>query len=261
MARDPIYTGGGSLYFRRKNTDGTYEPMILFGRTDGITLNASVEFIEQENTEGMVPTLATKLPKKSTSEIKFGTYDVTVDTLSYAFMGNKVEQSQTAGTNVEVAISGDFVGANAVIPTGIYNGESLVLTDDGGSTTYVEGTDYSINYGSGFITILDGSAIVAGAALKATFGTVPAKTINIVAAMKTSGLTGEFRVVTSSQTGNDYIYIVKEATVVMDGEFMLKGNEVGNLQFVGSALSVGDACTGNDLSNFIDIIEIEKDAC
>ena len=47
----------------------------------------------------------------------------------------------------------------------------------------------------------------------------------------------------------------------MDGEFTLKGKEIGNLQFTGSALSVGDACTGNDLSNFIDIIEIEKDAC
>ena len=43
MAKSSIFTGGGRLYYQKLNSDGSYEPLMYFGKTDGISFTTSVE--------------------------------------------------------------------------------------------------------------------------------------------------------------------------------------------------------------------------
>ncbi len=52
-------------------------------------------------------------------------------------------------------------------PTGVGTGPAV--TNAAGSTTYVEGTDYNVDYVNGLITALPGGAITAGEAIKVVF--------------------------------------------------------------------------------------------
>ena len=258
--RSSIYSGGGKLYFRKFNADGTKEPLIYFGKTDGITMSVSVEYKEHYDTEGCESLLDARFPSKKTSEVKFSTSEITLEMLNRAFLGNLLSDTQAAETDKQINVAGTNVKPGYIVDLGVYNAEGITVTNADATTTYVEGTDYTFESKSGYLTILEGGAITAGEDLVVTLSTVPALEIRISAAMKQSALIGEFVVVTSSQTGNNYKYVFKRLSVAMDGDFQLKGEEVGTLSFTGSAM-IDTTTVRGDLSDYVDIIELTTDAC
>ena len=91
--------------------------------------------------------------------------------------------------------------------------------------------------------------------------TYPDFTINTSATMKNASLNGRFELITSSQTANNYRYIFKNLSVNLDGEFQLKSAEdIGQLSFIGAALVDSSLAVG-DLSDYIDIIELDSAVC
>jgi len=258
MAKNPIYTGGGKLYFEKLNSDGSYEPMMYFGKTDGITFSTSIEWKDHYDTEGCTPVLDAKYVAKKSADVKFSTSEITLEMLNRAFLGTLVDSSQSAVTNEAIVVDGTKVKVGYIVDTGYYNATSLLVTDSTDSTTYVEGTDYSFDAKSGYITILEGGAIFDGEELHLTIS-APAITMRTSATLKESALTGRFIVVTSSQTGNNYKYVFKKVSVTQDGDFALKGEEIGTISFAGSAMV--DSVDNGLLSDYLDIIELDTDAC
>ncbi len=260
MAKNEISTGGGRLYFAKQNADGTFMPLIYFGKTDGITMSTSVEFKEHYDTEGCTPLLDARLPSSVSTQVQFTTAEITIEMLNRAFLGNLIDESQTAATDVTASFTGDEVKVGYICDIGYYNATNLVLTDDTTTTTYVEGTDYEFDSKAGFITIVDGGAILDGDPLLATFD-VPDLDYQVSATMKNSDLIGRFEVVTSSQTGNNYRYIFKRLSVTQDGDFAIKSpEEISVLSFTGSAMVDTTTVTGT-LSDYLDIVELHSDDC
>jgi len=257
MGKSTTYSGGGRLYFRKLKADGTFEPPMYFGKTDGITLDTSVDFKEHFDTEGCDQVLDARLAQKKTANVKFESAEITLEMLNRAFSGDIVETSQAAVTGESQTIVGGLVKQGYIVELGKYNATNLVVETDDEATTYAEGTDYTFDAKSGYITIVKGGNIADGTALKVTYDT-PAQTIHTSATFKHAALEGEFTVVTSSQTGNNYKWVFKKLSVVQDGSFEIKGNDIGKLSFTGSALRVSDAGT---LSDYFDIIEIDSEAC
>lgn len=260
MARSSIYSGGGKLYFRKLNADGTKDPILYFGKTDGITMSVGVDYKEHYDTEGCETTLDARFPSKKTTEVKFSTSEITLEMLNRAFLGDIQTQTQNAETNKAITVAGSEVKKGYVVDLGVYNGTGVVVKDSTDATTYVEGTDYVFESKSGFLTILEGGSIAEGSDLHVTVGTVPQLDIRISAAMKESALLGEFIVITSSQTGNNYKYHFKRLSVTMDGDFQLKGDEIGTISFSGAAMIDTDTVSGT-LSDYVDIYELTSDAC
>ncbi len=261
MAANSIFTGGGRLYYRKVKGDGSYENLIYFGKTDGISFSTSVEWKEHFDTEGCTPLLDARYPSKKTAEIKFETSEITLDMQNKAFLGNIIETTQTVATGEAVVIAGTLVEEGNIVDIGYYNTTALVVDDETDVTTYVEGTDYQFDAKSGYLTIItsaNGGSITTGDILHLTV-TAPAMTINVSATMKNSALVGEFIVITSSQTGNNFKYVFKNISVTQDGDFLLKGEEIGTLSFSGSAMILGTD-TGS-LSDYLDIYELDSTAC
>lgn len=261
MAKSDIFTGGGKLYFERLNGDGSYDNLLYFGKTDGISFTTTVEWKEHYDSEGCTPLLDAKYPSKKSAEIKFETSEITLEMQNRAFLGTIVAQTQTIATGEAVVVDGALVEEGGIVDIGYYNTTILVVKDSGDTTTYVENTDYTFDAKSGYITIIptaDSGTIVGGAGLNLTV-TAPAMTYNLSATMKESSLNGRFTVITSSQTGNNYKYVFKNVTVTQDGDFLLKGDEIGMLSFSGSALV--DTVDNGTLSDYLDIIELDSSTC
>ena len=255
MAKSDIFTGGGKLFYQKLNGDGSYEPIMYFGKTDGISFATSVEWKEHYNSEGCTPLLDAKYPAKKSAEIKFETSEITLEMQNKAFLGNIVVTDQTIATAESVAVAADLVKQGSIVDIGYYNA-TILLVD-----TYVEGVDYTFDAKSGYITILttaQGGSIADSTALDLTV-TAPAITMNTSATMKNSALLGRFIVITASQTGNNYKYVFKNVSVTQDGDFMLKGEEIGTLSFSGSAMV--DTVDNGVLSDYLDILELESSAC
>jgi hypothetical protein len=260
MAKSDIFTGGGRLYFEKLKGDGTFDPILYFGKTDGISMTTSVEWKEHYDSEGCTPLLDARFPSKKTAEVKFSTSEITLEMQNRAFLGTIVETDQVAGTDVAIVVAGESVLPGYIVDLGYYNAEGIIVKDETDTTTYVEGVDYEFDSKAGFLTVDESGSIVGGVGLNVTLGTVPAQTIKTSATMKESALLGRFTVVTSSQTGNNFKYIFKKLSVTQDGDFSLKGDEIGTLSFAGSAMV--DSNTNNgELSDYIDIIELSSTAC
>ena len=261
MAKSDIFTGGGRLYYQKLNGDGSYDPIMYFGKTDGISFSTSVEWKEHYNTEGCTPLLDAKYPAKKTADIKFETSEITLEMQNRAFLGNIVSTDQTAASGEAITIAGNLVKQGYIVDIGYYNATSLTVKDDTDTTTYVEDTDYTFDAKSGYITIMttaEGGSISDGDALHLTVD-APAITMSTSATMKNSALVGRFIVVTSSQTGNNFKYIFKNVSVTQDGDFSLKGEEIGTLAFSGSAMV--DSVDNGTLSDYLDIIELDSSEC
>ena len=178
-----------------------------------------------------------------------------------AFLGTIVEQTQLIATAEAVVVAGTLVEEGSIVDYGFYNATVVTVEDETDVTTYLEGTDYTLDAKAGYITIIptaDGGSITTGDILHLTV-TAPAMTYNLSATMKESALQGRFTVITSSQTGNNYKYVFKNVSVTQDGDFLLKGDEIGTLSFSGSAMV--DSIDNGVLSDYLDIIELDSSAC
>ena len=261
MAKSDIFTGGGKLYFERLNGDGSYDNLLYFGKTDGISFTTTVEWKEHYDSEGCTPLLDAKYPSKKSAEIKFETSEITLEMQNRAFLGTIVETTQTIATAEAIVVAGSLVEEGSIVDIGYYNATVIVIQDQTDVTTYVENTDYTFDAKTGYVTIIptvDGGSIATGDELHIAV-TAPALVYNVSATMKESSLNGRFTVITSSQTGNNYKYVFKNVTVTQDGDFLLKGEEIGMLSFSGSALV--DSADNGTLSDYLDIIELDSSAC
>jgi len=254
MARSSIYTGGGKLYFSKINSDGTNDPIMFFGKTDGITLTNSVDWQEHFDTEGCQSVLDARLPSKTTASLKFDTSEITLEMLNRAFLGNIVEIVQAAETDKVIVVAASEVKQGSIVDLGVVNATGATITGK------VIDVDFAFDSKTGYLSIIDGGGIATGTSVSVTLATVPAQTRRISAALKTSALLGKFIVVTSSQTGNNYRYTIKNCSVTLSGDFMVKGSEVSTLSFEGSVM-IDTGTVSTTLSDYIDIEEIISEAC
>jgi hypothetical protein len=176
--------------------------------------------------------------------------------LNRAMLGEIVEISHPAETDKSISVDGTMVKQGHIVDLGVVNATGCTVN------TYVEGTDYEFESKSGYLTIIDGGGIADGTALTVVLADVPAVTRKISAAMKQSSLLGEFIVITSSQTANNYKYTFKNVSVTLSGDFQVKGQEIGTLSFEGSVMiNTSTIGSGGTLSDYVDIEELETDAC
>jgi len=256
MARSSIYTGGGRLYFKKHNSDGSVDPLIYFGKTDGITMTTAIEWQEHYDTEGCESLLDARYPSSKNTTINFQTSEITLTMLNRAMLGNLLEIEQAAETDKEIVVDPSMVLQGYIVDTATVNATGCTIP------TYVEGTDFIFDSKSGYVTIVEGGGIADNTSITITLANVPAQTREISAAMKIASLLGEFVVVTSSQTSNNYRYTFKNISVTMDGDFSIKGQEISTLSFVGSVMiDTTTAAAGGQLSDYVDIEELVSDIC
>lgn len=164
------FLGAGDLYISRYNpATGQFDPFQGPYESTKFEIKPNVELKEMSSrgrsTYGQViESVALPQPADFTLELA----EINKESLTIALLGEQTAINQGSGTVTDEVLTAKK-GAWAELAHRNLATTGFVLTDSAGTTTYVLGTDYEVNYRLGWVKILTGSAIVEGASLKADY--------------------------------------------------------------------------------------------
>lgn len=158
--------------------------------------------------------------------------EVTGKMLAAAFHGTADTFSQGAGTVTDQVVTAKL-GKFVKLGKGNINTASVVLTNSAGSTTYVENTDYRVNYAVGMIEILTAGAITDEQSLKVDFA-YSAISGDRVKGAKGVTLRGElFLDGTNLMDGKPLELTIEEATLMSEGAIDFLSDKPIEVKFKG----------------------------
>ena len=255
MANSKYYnTGGGELYFT-PIVDGALGTEVAFGQTENVSFNISVETITHDNTESCTTFEDMNILKKITGKLTIETLEISPDNLERAYLGKKVSTNVAAGTAVSDTVT--FTTLDTAYYVGVKYLSNVVVKNSDDSVTYVEGTDYTVNYDKGLITALSTGAIGAGDTCNLTYDNAAYIDHNVEAFIK-SKLEGKLVFKSCAATGLNYIYTFHKVSLLASGDFNLKSpTEFSKLSYEGTMLA-SDLVSGDGVSKLFKIEASEK---
>lgn len=158
--------------------------------------------------------------------------EVSGETLVQAFLGTKTAYNQGSGTITDQVITAKL---DAWVDLGHLNvaAAGLAVKNSAGSTTYVLGTDYEINYRLGMIKALSGGAIANNASLKVS-GTYAAVSGTQIAGGTEAQIRARFLFDGKNQVdGLPVIVEVHEAVIAADSAFDFLANDFNAVSLPG----------------------------
>ena len=153
--------------------DATFQPLGLIGPMNGeaMAVQPQTERVDQlskmRDSYGQVRN-SVVLPQPP--ELTLALRDVPVEVLAMAFGGDVQSLSEGAQTVTDESVTARL-GKWVDLQYRNVNASSVTVTDSTGTTTYVEGTDYEINYRLGMLRALSGGAITDGQNLLVDYAT------------------------------------------------------------------------------------------
>lgn len=169
MAKNDTFYADGTVLFDRFDTNDASTGLQKITGSNSITVKPNSKLLtdksKDENKRGMV--------SAAVSERDVGDFTWTVkgfdrNKMSMQMMGTDTAFSQGSGTVTAEPIT---IGANGIYIKLAYQAiaaGSVVVKDSAGVVTYVEGTDYAIDYNEGYI-IKKGATIASAAEIKVTY--------------------------------------------------------------------------------------------
>ena len=157
------YMGAGDLFMQAYDASGVLTgPKVQVGNADSFAINApSIEKAERKGKMRANWGLDIhSIVKSIEQELSFVLTDINRFNLAVAMFGTDAAQDQTAGNDATpqdvVAVLGGYVdlGHMKLDPA-----TPPVVQDETDTTTYVEGTDYEIDYDGGMLLALEGGSI------------------------------------------------------------------------------------------------------
>jgi len=143
----------GDLYFNRK-VNGVYAGLLyLFDAKKFAILESAEDKDRLSKGRDTYGQLGNTVKVKKPAELDIAGDDISAMVLALATMGTVAAATQTSGTTT-AAVVGLKKDVWVQLPKAYLVAESVVLTNSAASTTYVEGTDYKVNYRLGWIMAL-----------------------------------------------------------------------------------------------------------
>ncbi len=226
--------GGGKLHIAEFDALGVLGEEEWFGITDNLVQTIEQEFVEIDNTESCTSFTDTKVVSKTTVTLTWESKNVSPVNMTRAFLGEKTETDH-------IAVTGKATNINVVALDTPYTFEdkftsNVEVKDDTDTTTYVEGTDYSISttVEPNTITAISGGAISAGDTVHVTYD-VSAYTSGLIKALVKGILSAQLRFDMCNSQGYDYTITYHKGDISSAGDFSLKAVEdAGILTFSAS---------------------------
>lgn len=165
------FLGAGDIYISRYDTaTGLYlAPQGPYESTK-FEIKATTKLIEMTGrgkaTYGQVLE-SVALPQPT--EFSVALAEVNKESLTLALLGTQASLTQTAGTATDEAVTATLGSWSKLAKNSLIAG-SVVITNSAASTTYVEGTDYTVNYQLGWVRPNVGGNITNAQALKVDYG-------------------------------------------------------------------------------------------
>lgn len=175
----PGFIGSGDLFMDRFDDDGNAQGFVDVGNATKFAIAEDAEIKERESrmrdTYGQV---LDSVPIKKPASVSITLNDLKVENLAMVLFGDISDINITGAAVTAEALTAsldkwvelDYRNITAL---------SVTVTDSTGVTTYVEGTDYEVDYSLGMVMALSAGAITASEALLVdyTYGNLTGKKI------------------------------------------------------------------------------------
>ena len=229
------FLGAGDLYISRYNPAlGDFEGLKGPYEATKFEIKPNVELKEMSSrgrtTYGQViESVAVPQPADFTLEMP----EVNKSSLTIALLGTESAVNQGAGTMTDLPVTVKAkdtwleIGKQNIATAG------FVVKNAAGSTTYVQGTDYEVNYRMGWVKVLPGSAILANDILEVS-GTYNAVTGTQISGATNSQIRARFVLEgVNFADGLPVIVNVWEAVISADSAFDFLSNDFASINLPG----------------------------
>jgi hypothetical protein len=223
-----IVVGSGRIYFNPQE-NGSFTGLRYLAETPGFSLGAQSDTVQVDSSDGPIAERLVDVPIRVTRSGRLGLRNVIEDNIAMFFIGAVSDVSQASTPVVDeahVVRPGRLyqLGASITNPGGVRNVSSVVVTTEDGLTTYVAGTDYTVNAELGMIEILEGGAITADQIVHVDY-TPAAETRKRVATHQLGPARGELRFVADNTTGAPKDILIPMCMLAPDGESEFKSRD------------------------------------
>ena len=227
-----LYLGAGELWINRM-THGALGLWRHLGNVTRFELTPSVETLEKQSSmEGARGTLK-EVVTKTTMEIGLTLDEFDPENLALALFGSVSAYSQTNGTVTDTSLGTAKKGY--WLDTG--KQKITVTAIKVGTTTYAEGTDYSVDSESGMIYITPNSTIVDGSTVLWS-GSYAAITSTQIQALADAKIECALRFRSASDaTGPRFLCDVWRASIQPDGALSMLTEQFGEITLRGKVLA------------------------
>jgi hypothetical protein len=221
-----IVLGRGKLFFAQRN------PVTLelggeryLGNTSGFTIQAESQDVKHYDSDSKIRVQDANATTQVDYMGNITTDQIDADNMSMFFFGSSsalAQASETAQTYVKSVDQGYSyqIGVSDTDASGVRMVSNVGITDDGAVTTFVAGTDYTVDLDLGRVFIVKGGGIVDATEVTITYDVAASTRTRVISGR--NPLTGLLRYISDNATGKQQDYIMPNAVLRPNGEFALK---------------------------------------
>ena len=225
--------GRGEVHFARF-APGTQTPMGFryIGNTPEFSLNIESETLDHYSSDGGIREKDDSVPLEVNRTGSTTTDNIDPANVALFFFGSEAALTQAAvasSTETLSAINAGYsytLGVTTANPTG-YMGidpTGFVVEVNGGGATLVAGTDYNMDFDTGILSFIEGSAVaVEGADIDVTFAVLGSTRSRVISGSEP--VEGAMRYVSKNPKGPDSVFYMPYVKVTPNGDYALKGDE------------------------------------
>jgi len=228
--------GRGKIWFSKFLDDGvTPAGYRYLGNTPECSFSIQAENLDHFSADEGIKEKDESVALSTTRTGQFSTDNIDPANLAFFFFGADDALAVSAATigpeslgAVKVGYSYQ-IGATDSVPQGQTNltihtspSTKIILKDETNTTTYVDGTDYTVDLNTGLVTILSGGAIADDDVVHVTYKTT-AQSIERVISGSTP-IEGSMKFIATNPKGKLFDYFMPWVKITPNGDFALKGD-------------------------------------
>lgn len=238
------YTLGRGKVFFSAFKAGTTNPegFRYIGNTPELNLTIETEDLDHFSSDEGIREKDDSVPLETTRQGTMITDNIDPANMAYFFFGSSSALAIVGATVTDEALTdvkkgyGYHLGITNARPEGATNltpmtpgTANIILTTNPAGTTYVEGTDYTIDMRRGYLEILAGGTIVEGADLLVDYKTTTGSVSRIISG--STPIEGSMRYQANNPKGKNYDFFAPYVKLSPNGDFPLKGEEWQQIPF------------------------------
>jgi hypothetical protein len=236
MGQQNYTLGRGKIYFSRF-APGTQNPLGFryIGNTPEFSMTIESENLDHFSSDEGIKEKDDSVPLQVTRTGQFSTDNIDPENVALFFFGeaSKLTQASIASApeTLSDVVPGMFyqLGVSASNPVGYRGIDTVGFLVKKGATSFVEGTDFTMNYETGMLEVIAGGAIIDGDEIVVTYA-VKASTRDRVISGSTP-TEGAMRFIAANPKGKDFDYILPWVKITPNGDYALKGEEWQTIPF------------------------------
>lgn len=239
MATKNYTLGRGKVYFSRFKT-GTYTPSGFFyiGNTPEMNLTIQSNELDHYDSDQGVREKDDSVPLEVNRTGSLTTDNIDPDNVALFFFGSSSTLTQAIVASATETLSAIEAGRSYKLgitdsnPTGYFGIDTtgFAVAVSGGGTALVVDTDYTMDFDTGMISFVEGSALATdGADIDVTYAVLASSRERVISG--STPVEGAMQYIANNPKGTNYNYYLPYVKITPNGDYALKGDTWQTIPF------------------------------